>query len=176
MYDYNKDTNKNLLYFYIALIAIMIITNIVGNIYIDFKSEKEEKLIRTSLEKYENMDPVEADETVERELNTILSNAKKYVHNIGLEICVTSIIVIIATVIEIFKDEIVKIAEADYTHSEYSGLILGISRIVALICIVFDIKDVFSEIVKYRHLLSYYEDIYDSLFGLIANIQKQIIN
>lgn len=172
---YDKDKNKMLMYVYISIIALMIIVNVIGNVLICIKSEKEENFIRTSLEEYENMDPIEADERVEMELQVISKNIKNFLCNVLLEVIVAFIVSVILTFMELINKGIVKVAEADYTYSDYSVNIITVSRIVAVACVFLDAKCALEEFTKYKQLLSYYDDIFYSLFGLLANIQKQFI-
>ena len=171
----DKDNNKILLYVYVSMIVLMITVSTIGTIVISVKSKEEERYIRTSLEEYENMNPMEANEQVETELKAISQNIKSFLYNILLEAMVASIVFIIFAFIEVINKGIIQIAENDYTYSKYSLSIIGISRIVAIVCMFFDIKGTLEEFIKYKQLLDYYNDIFYTLFGFLANIEKQFM-
>lgn len=177
MYAYSNenDTNKKLLYVYITVIFIMLLANVVGNIYISVKSEKEEKIILKSLEEYENMSPDEADEVAQREIVAISNNAKKFLHNACLEASIAIITTIIIGFFGWLGKGIVKIAETDSGYSKYSSSIIEISMVIAILEVMENVKEIFDNIAMYRHVMEYYYNIYRSLFGILSNIQNQII-
>ena len=177
MYTYrnDNDTNKKLLSVYITVIFIMLLTNFVGNIYISVKSEKEEKIILKSLKEYENMPPDEVDEVAQREIVAIKNNAKKFLHNACLEASVAMITTMIVGFFGWLGKGIVKIAETDSGYSKYSSSIIEISIVIAILEVMGNVKEMFDNIAMYHHVMEYYCNIYRSLFGILFNIQNQII-
>lgn len=177
MYTYSNEdeTNKNLRYVYIILIFIMLVANGIGQVYINMKSEKEEKNISKSLGEYESMSPDEADEAVQKEIIAISNNAKIFLNNVCIEGIVAAITTMIVGFFGWLSKGIVKIAETDNGYSKYSLSIIEISWGVAGLEVIGNVKGILDNIDIYRQVMERYYNIYQSLFGILSNIQNQII-
>lgn len=167
---FNENEHKGLLYLYIGLISFNILTNFIGNIYLEIRSEEESKIIATSLEEYEKMETDEATQTVIANLEQVKSNAKIFLKNTLLDKMVMIVVSCVVFIPEIIRKCIEKFGEDDITYSEELIKIVIISKIVAIANILIDFFSALDEISTYNHLMDYYRSIYNSLDGLNQNI------
>lgn len=172
VYSNEDDKNKKLLCVYITFIFLILIANVIGNIYISIKSEKEEKIILKSLEEYEEMSPDEANEVVQSEISAIGNNAKILVHNAIIEGIVTISVAPVVGFLGVLCKGIVKIAETDDIYSNYLWRIVKISWVMAVLEVIGNVKEILDNVAMYKHVMEYYNDIYWSLFGILSNIEK----
>lgn len=170
MLECEDESNKRLYYFYLALIFFNIFINIIGNIYVDVKSEKESKVIEISLEKYETMETDEAIEQVIKNLEQVKNNIIIFLKNTLLNMMVMIMISCIGFLPQIIQKMIEEFAYSNTKYSNYIEKIVFISNIIACVCIVMDIMGTMDEVNTYKHLMNYYQTIFDSLNGLNYNI------
>ena len=170
MLECEDESNKRLYYFYLALIFFNIFINIIGNIYVDVKSEKESKVIEISLEKYETMETDEAIEQVIKNLEQVKNNIIIFLKNTLLNMMVMIMISCIGFLPQIIQKMIEEFAYRNTKYSNYIEKIIFISNIIACVCIVMDIMGTMGEVNTYKHLMNYYQTIFDSLNGLTYNI------
>lgn len=170
MLECEDESNKGLYYFYLALISFNIFINIIGNIYVDVKSEKESKVIEISLEQYETMETDEAIEQVIKNLEQIKNNIIIFLQNTLLNMMVMIMISCIGFLPKVIQKMIEEFAYSDTKYSNYVEKIIFISNIVASVCIVMDIVGTMDEVNTYMHLMNYYQTIFNSLNGLNYNI------
>lgn len=170
MLECEDESNKRLYYFYLALIFFNIFINIIGNIYVDVKSEKESKVIEISLEKYETMETDEAIEQVIKNLEQVKNNIIIFLKNTLLNMMVMIMISCIGFLPQIIQKMIEEFAYSNTKYSNYIEKIIFISNIIACVCIVMDIMGTMGEVNTYKHLMNYYQTIFDSLNGLTYNI------
>lgn len=121
------------------------------------------------------MPPDEVDEVVQREIVAIKNNVKKFLYNACLEASVAMITTMIVGFFGWLGKGIVKIAETDSGYSKYSSSIIEISMAIAILEVMGNVKEMFDNIAMYHHVMEYYCNIYRSLFGILFNIQNQII-